>query len=237
MFTSGKRQSEHEDLYSRYKLDKDLKKTKFTETNESQYNSSQDEDPFQSIKEGYNIDKKYEIYLETEKKHYLWLKKFKQDPMESVADKIRKAQDLNNDDLKTWVTYNFLAFPQEEQEKIKALIDRQVWFWRRAVFIIPPLFYGTYAIVSYQSKKKLLPNIIISGMISNGYIRLGLYSSNNDIKQLNQRLYNEYKDEVVNPKYRGLKLYKNKKVYQIDNREFTSSNFDDLKQLVNSQRK
>ena len=31
--------------------------------------------------------------------------------MELVADKIRKAIELNNKDLKTWVTYNFLAFP------------------------------------------------------------------------------------------------------------------------------
>ena len=45
MFTSGKRQSEHEDLYSRYKLDKDLKKTKFMESDQSESNSQQ-EDPF-----------------------------------------------------------------------------------------------------------------------------------------------------------------------------------------------
>jgi hypothetical protein len=34
--------------------------------------------------------------------------------MERVADKIRKAEDLDFDELKVWVTYNFLAFPQDE---------------------------------------------------------------------------------------------------------------------------
>ena len=63
---------------------------------------------------------------------------------------------------------------------------------------------------------------------------MGLYSSNRDTRNLNRDLYNKYKDEVVNPKYRGLKLYNNKKVYQIDNKEYTSSNFDDLKMLINS---
>jgi len=34
--------------------------------------------------------------------------------MQVVADKIRKAEDLDLYDLKTWVTYNYLAFPDVE---------------------------------------------------------------------------------------------------------------------------
>ncbi len=34
--------------------------------------------------------------------------------MEIVADKLRKAEDLDSADLRVWVTYNFLALPQEE---------------------------------------------------------------------------------------------------------------------------
>jgi len=45
-------------------------------------------------------------------------------------------------------------------------------------------------------------------------------------------LYPRYRDEALLQKYRGLKLTKGRKVYQIDNREFTSSNFDDLKDLL-----
>ena len=37
-----------------------------------------------------------------------------QDPMEKVADKIRKAEDLDYSDLKLWVTYNFLALPKDD---------------------------------------------------------------------------------------------------------------------------
>jgi len=67
-----------------------------------------------------------------------------------------------------------------------------------------------------------------------GFVKLGLYSSNRDMRVYYRELYDKYKDEVLNPKYRGLKLHKNKKIYQIDNKEFTSSNFDDLKALVMS---
>ena len=46
------------------------------------------------------------------------------DPMERVANKIRKDQDLGLEDLKVWIGYNFLVFNTEEQEKIKALNAR-----------------------------------------------------------------------------------------------------------------
>ena len=56
------------------------------------------------------------------------------------------------------------------------------------------------------------------------------------MKELYNNLYSKYKDEVLSPKYRGLKLTNGKKVYQIDEREFTSSNFDDLKELIFKQK-
>ena len=40
---------------------------------------------------------------------------------------------------------------------------------------------------------------------------------------------------MTKPQYRGLKLANGKKVYQIDNKEFTTSNFDELKALVSKQ--
>ena len=69
--------------------------------------------------------------------------------MEIVADKLRKAEDLDSADLRAWVTYNFLALPQEEQDKIKHLSERQQWFWRRMSILIPPVFYGIYAVAKY----------------------------------------------------------------------------------------
>jgi hypothetical protein len=65
-----------------------------------------------------------------------------------------------------------------------------------------------------------------------GITKMGLYSSNKDINANNRELFDKYKDHVMRRDFRGLKLYNGKKVYQLDNREFTTSNFDDLKQLV-----
>ena len=44
--------------------------------------------------------------------------------MEIVADKLRKAEDLDSDDLRAWVSYNFLALPKDEQERVKQLSER-----------------------------------------------------------------------------------------------------------------
>ncbi|CDW76649.1 UNKNOWN [Stylonychia lemnae] len=155
--------------------------------------------------------------------------------MEVVANKLRRAEDLDSNDLKYWVTYNFLAFPKEEQDKVKALVERQQWFWRRSMFILPPLFYFSYAIVSYQYRSRLLPNMIICSGICLGFTKLGLYSSNKDMSIYYKELFDKYKDEVLDPQFRGLKLHKQKKIYQIDQKEFTSSKFDDLKAMVMSQ--
>ena len=61
-------------------------------------------------------------------------------------------------------------------------------------------------------------------------------SSNADMDKLYRKLYTKYRYEVLSPKYRGLKLKTGKKVYQIDEREFPSGNFDDLKELVFKQK-
>lgn len=80
--------------------------------------------------------------------------------------------------------------------------------------LVPPLFYGIYAIVKYQMKtKRNVPALIISGVAILGLMKVGLYSSNSEMSTYYKELYDKYKDEVVNPKYRGLKLYNNKKVY------------------------
>ena len=63
-------------------------------------------------------------------------------------------------------------------------------------------------------------------------VKVGLYSSERDMKSNYKQLYEQYRDEVLSPKYRGLKLYGGKKAYQIDEKEFTTSNFDDLKRIL-----
>lgn len=49
-----------------------------------------------------------------------------------------------------------------------------------------------------------------------------------------QQLYDQYRFEVLSPEHRGKKLYAGKKSYQVDNLQFTSSNFDDLKMLLHN---
>lgn len=63
-------------------------------------------------------------------------------------------------------------------------------------------------------------------------VKIGLSSSERDMKSKYKELYEQYRDEVLSPKYRGLKLYGGKKAYQIDDKEFTTSNFDDLKRIL-----
>ena len=63
---------------------------------------------------------------------------------------------------------------------------------------------------------KFLPNLLLSGLTVLGLVKIGLYSSNKDMNIYYKELFDKYKDEVTNPKYRGLKLFKNKKVYQVD---------------------
>jgi len=41
--------------------------------------------------------------------------------MVKVAEKLSKDLPLTQNELNSWVTYNFLVFPSEEQEKIKKI--------------------------------------------------------------------------------------------------------------------
>ncbi len=114
MFKFSKRNSEHDDIYGRI----GGKKNQFTvkeDEEEGEIDIKKKDEDFREIKEACNIDRNYEVYLETEKKYHLWSKKwFSSEPMDIVADKIRKAEPLDHDDLRAWAAYNFLAFPEEE---------------------------------------------------------------------------------------------------------------------------
>ena len=102
--------------------------------------------------------------------------------------------------------------------------------------LAPPYWLGCFAVTRYRLNWGVVRSTISSFAFLGGLSQIGLFSSNRDMKQLYKSLYEKYKDEVLSPKYRGLKLTSGKKVYQIDEREFTSSNFDDLKELVFKQK-
>ena len=80
--------------------------------------------------------------------------------------------------------------------------------------LVPPLFYGIYAITKYQlAGVRLLPTMVVASLAVGGLVNLGLSSSNRDINNYYRLLYEQYRDEVLRPQYRGLKLYNGKKAY------------------------
>jgi len=98
-----------------------------------------------------NLTKKYEVYLETEKTYQRYMKNadVNADPMEAVSKKIMRDEHLTTNDLKHWVSYNFLVFSDKDQNKVKELNERQTWFWRRMSLLIPPIWYGTFAVLRF----------------------------------------------------------------------------------------
>ena len=89
-----------------------------------------------------------------------------------------------------------------------------------------------FAVTKYTLRLKILPAVFVSGAAFYGLMQMGLFSSNRDINVYYGKLYEQYKEEVVKQEYRGLKLRGGKKAYQVDNKEWTTSRFDELKQLM-----
>ena len=81
-------------------------------------------------------------------------------------------------------------------------------------------------------------NTVVNFFVSSGSIialsQIGLISSNGEMTLYFNQLYEQYKDEVIKKEYRGLKLHGGKRANQLDAKEFTSSNFDDLKSMIYS---
>lgn len=156
--------------------------------------------------------------------------------MTRLARKIKKDEKLYLRDLKVWIGYNFLVFNEEERENIRRVTARQLWFWKWFMILVPPYWMGAFAVARYQVKwGKVKAGISATAFII-GLSQLGLVSSNSEMGTMYDELYAKYQYEVLSPKYRGLKLKPGKKVDQIDDREFTSGNFDDLKELIFKQR-
>lgn len=68
-----------------------------------------------------SLTRPYEVYLETEKS-YMKVKREGEkavDPMEILATKMKRGEPMFLRDYKYWITYNFLAFTDADQDKIK----------------------------------------------------------------------------------------------------------------------
>ena len=77
-------------------------------------------------------------------------------------------------------------------------------------FLIPPFFMGFYGILRYHYVYPAWISVIGSVIVCYGLIDVGLYSSNRDIDKYYKERYEQYKDDVTNPKFRGLKLINKK---------------------------
>ena len=89
------------------------------------YNYRQDaEDPDYKFKKNFSLPKEYETFLEFEKKDIEKRSMLNNEPMERVARKILRGQTLNHNDLQTWVNYNYLVLPTEDQEIVQSFIWR-----------------------------------------------------------------------------------------------------------------
>ena len=81
MLQFSKRNSEHDDIYRRSggspKQERGRNQFEVMETEESIEETVVERDSeFEEIQKGYNIDREYEIYIETEKKYHIWAKKW-----------------------------------------------------------------------------------------------------------------------------------------------------------------
>ena len=65
-----------------------------------------------------SLNKQYETYLEMEKSMKKLGTYMSQEPMDQVARKLRKGQELNKGELEAWIQYNFLVFPDEDKDII-----------------------------------------------------------------------------------------------------------------------
>lgn len=119
--------------------------------------------------------------------------------MEVLARKMKRGEKMGLKDYQYWVTYNFLVFPEKDQEKIKKINTHQQWFWRWMSLLIPPIWCGSFAIYKHQVKLNVVSNFFASTLTVIGLSKIGLTSSNREMKIYYNQLYDDYKDEVLSP--------------------------------------
>jgi hypothetical protein len=129
-----------------------------------------------------------------------------------------------------------LVFKEAEQQRIKMIAERQQWFWKWMSVMMLPFSFTSYAVLHYQFKFSPLKSMIFASVGLYSICELGTLSTKMNMDKFYRELYTQYKDEVLLPQYRGLKLHGGKTPSQIDNKELTSSNLDDLKVLINKNR-
>ena len=98
----------------------------------------------------------------------------------------------------------------------------------------PIVGFGTFAVNKYLYSRKLPANTVITCFVLFALHEAFNYGVYKDRMREYSRMYELYGTEVNDSKYRGLKLYKGKHVNEIKERQYTSSNIDELRLLLNS---
>ena len=103
--------NEHSDVYQHMKLE-DTSAFKDKKIEEEDY----------KFKKSMSLDPRFETVMNYDKSKINKAKERNPEPMEPVAQKIRKGLPLNVWDLETWVEYNYLVLNEDD----KSIIDRFV---------------------------------------------------------------------------------------------------------------
>ena len=90
-----------------------------------------------------------------------------------------------------------------------------------------------YAVNKYQFNLRVPTNMACVCFSLFGFSKMFLYGLKQDKFREFSLIYNNYKKDVQNSQLRGLKLYRGKHVDKVSDREFTTSNLDDIKDLLN----
>ena len=143
---------------------------------------------------------------------------------------------LNLFDLESWVEYNYLVLSEKDQDEIQVLIKRQNRVRTIIAASFPVIGFSVFALMKYQFKIPTWMNYLgLCGFLV-AYERAFSYGVKKEKLNVYSNIYESYKDQVNKKDFRGLKLYRGKHLNKIQDREYTTSNLDELKDMLGNQK-
>lgn len=173
--------STHLDIYDKLKVKDELEEGTHQEGDES----------FYKFKKNLSLNKQYETLLEIEKKQKKITGYLKKEPMDQVALKIRKGQELNLAELETWVQYNYLVLPEADQDLTQKFVLRQKRIHSYISMTAPVLLFSGYAMNKYHFKFSIVTNTVILGAFLFAYERLFNYGFRKDKLKDYKRIFEQ----------------------------------------------
>ena len=123
---------------------------------------------------------------------------------------------------------------EDDSTIVKGFIKRQKTVRTYIAVSMPLVSFSAFAINRYHLGMGNHKNMLACGIL-NWFLYQGFnYSIKQDKLREYSLIYSNYKDIVTKSNFRGIKAFKGKHVNKIVEREFTSSNLDDLKVLLDN---